>query len=173
MSFARPASGDNQLTDDELAIAGSALAAILVCCLTAAGRSSGTSRALGLATATGVLFGVTAGLAKLAVGDLRDGIDGALAHWAFYAAAATGVSGFVLSQYTFRASSVLAPALAVMVALDPVIGIAIGTLWLDERIETTPIAIAGQVIALSTALTGIAILSRQWPSPLPPERRHR
>jgi drug/metabolite transporter (DMT)-like permease len=90
---------------------------------------------LSLAAATGVLFGVTAGLAKVAANDLHRGVGEVVRDWPGYAALACAGVGFVLSQHAFRAGVAVAPSLAVMVVLNPLAGIGFGVLWLGERVH--------------------------------------
>jgi drug/metabolite transporter (DMT)-like permease len=161
--LAAPVPGHDVLSLDEVLPLAAGLFAIISCCLAAAVRFPGRVRVLGLATATGVLFGVTAGLAKLTAEELRHGVVVALTDWPIYAVAACGVTGFILSQNAFRAGVAMAPALAVMVALDPLVSIGIGALWLGERLQVGVGPVLGQVLALVAAVVGIAVLSRRAP----------
>ncbi|WP_199432324.1 DMT family transporter [Qaidamihabitans albus] len=161
--LARPTGGNDTLALGEVLPLAGGLALVLAGCIAAAVRYPGRIRVLALATATGVLYGVTAGLAKLAAGDLRHGVPALLTNWHFYLVLACGISGFVLNQNAFRVGVALAPALAVIVALDPLVSIGVGALWLGERLHGSPGAIAGQVLALAVLLGGITLLSRRAP----------
>ncbi|EHR50921.1 Protein of unknown function (DUF803) [Saccharomonospora marina XMU15] len=161
--LARPQPGAGTLTLPEVLPLAAGLAAIIAASLGVAAHYPGRVKVLALATATGVLYGVTAGLAKLAAADLRHGVLALLAGWHFYAVVVCGVTGFVLSQNAFRVGVALSPALAVIVALDPLVSIGIGALWLGETLRGEPPAVAGQVIGLAVVIAGIAVLSRRAP----------
>src|SRR5699024_742461 len=126
-------------------------------------RHPGPVRALSLATATGVFYGVTAGLTKLAVGDLSDGPVTMLTNWPIYLVAACGPLGFVLNQNAFRVGEALAPTLAVIIGLQPLVSIGIGVVWLEEQVRGTPFAILGEFLAFGVLLTGVVVLSRRHP----------
>ncbi|PRX45903.1 magnesium transporter NIPA [Prauserella shujinwangii] len=162
--LARPTGGGREgLSLSEVLPLAGGLAVILLGCLTAAVRHPGRVRVLALATATGVLYGVTAGLAKLAAEDLRHGVLTMLTSWHVYLVLVCGVTGFVLNQNAFRVGIALAPALAVIVGLDPLVSIGVGALWLGERLNDAPAAVAGQVLAVGVLLAGIAVLSKRAP----------
>src|SRR5699024_1807027 len=126
-------------------------------------RHPGPVRALSLATATGVFYGVTAGLTKLAVGDLSDGPVTMLTNWPIYLVAACGPLGFVLNQNAFRVGEALAPTLAVIIGLQPLVSIGIGVVWLEEQVRGTPVAILGEFLAIGVLLSGVVVLSRRHP----------
>lgn len=161
--LARPSSGPGDLVLSEVPWLGGGLGVIMAACLTVALHFSGQLRVLALATATGVLYGVAAGLAKLAAADLEQGIGVLLTNWHFYLVFLCGGTGFVLSQNAFRAGVAVAPALAVMVALDPLVSLGVGVLWLGEELTGGPGAATGQVLAVAVLVVGIAILSRKAP----------
>ncbi|MFI9381433.1 DMT family transporter [Kutzneria sp. NPDC052558] len=139
------------------------LAAILAICLAVAAHRPGNTRALALAVAAGVLYGVSAGLAKLAAEELSQGILVLLTHWPIYAVAVCGPLGFLLSQNAFQAERALAPALAVITILDPLVGIGIGILWLGEDLHSGVGPVIGQVLALLSLCAGVFVLSRRAP----------
>lgn len=139
-----------------------ALAAVVAASLLLAIRSTAGTRAVALAVATGVLFGVNAGLMKVATRQFRDGGVAELAsHWAVYAVCVIGPAGFLLAQNTFQVGSAFAPALAVIRSVDPVVAVAIGVVWLGERVSTGASLLTAEVIAAAVLLSGIALLSRR------------
>lgn len=175
VSRPRPGHGELELLDVLPLAAG--LAVIIAACIGVAVRHAGPARVLALATATGVLYGVTAGVTKLAADDLRDGVVAMLTSWHVYVVVVCGVTGFVLSQNAFRVGVALAPALAVIVALDPLVSIGVGALWLGETLSGAPADVAAQVLGLGVAIAGIALLSRRAPQtareePSPRRRCH-
>ncbi|MFI5611887.1 DMT family transporter [Amycolatopsis sp. NPDC051903] len=163
VAVARPSSGADRLTLGEVVPLAAVLAGVLALCLVLAARKPGQPRAVALAVATGVLFGVTACLAKLAAADFTRGPLAAVTGWPLYAVIGCGVGGFLLSQNAFRAEVALSPALALMLALDPVISVLIGWLWLGERVHRGPVALAGECAGLGMLLAGLTVLSHRAP----------
>jgi drug/metabolite transporter (DMT)-like permease len=139
------------------------LAAVLAGCLFLAPRRRGRPRALALAVAAGVLYGVTAGLIKVALQTLEHGLAAMLTSWPIYAVAVCGPLGFLLSQNAFQAGVALAPALSLIIVLDPLVGIGIGVLWLGETVRGGAPAILGEIVALVTLVVGVVILSHRAP----------
>lgn len=138
------------------------LALIVVGCVLTANRFPGEVRVLALALATGVLYGVTAGLIKVVAEQVRHGgIAEPFAHPTLYVVCALGPVGFLLSQNTFQQGKFISPALAVITAADPLVGMAIGVSWLGERIETSPPALAGQALAAVALMVGITVLTHR------------
>lgn len=163
LALASPTPGHDSLVFHEVVPLASALAGVLVLCVAVGVRRPGPVRALALATATGVLYGVTAGLTKLAVAGLRDGLGVMFSEWPIYFVVLCGPIGFLLNQNAFRVGAALAPALAVIVVLDPLVSIGIGALWLGEQVVQTPGALAGESIALAVLIAGVAVLSKRAP----------
>ena len=114
---------------------------------------------LGLAVATGVLYGLTAGLMKVVAGQFRVGIDEPFRHWTLYLVCVVGPLGFLLSQNTFQQGRFLTPALAVITALDPLVGVAIGLSWMGESADGRPLALFGEALAGLVIVVGIALMS--------------
>ncbi|GAA3524287.1 DMT family transporter [Amycolatopsis ultiminotia] len=158
---ARPSgNGDVLLTGSALLPLGIALAALTLIGLGFAAYSrSGSLRVLGLAVATGVLYGLTAGLMKVVAGQFRAGIDEPFKHWTLYIVCVVGPLGFLLSQNTFQQGRFLTPALAVITALDPLVGVAIGLSWMGESANGTPLALFGEALGGLVIVIGIAMLS--------------
>lgn len=127
-----------------------------------ASRFSGSANVGALALATGVLYGVTAGLMKVVTGLIRTGgFLEIFAHPDFYIVCVIGPIGFLLSQNTFQQGLLIAPALAVITIVDPLVGVAIGVSWLGEEVTTTPGVLAGELLAALVIIGGIAILARR------------
>jgi drug/metabolite transporter (DMT)-like permease len=158
LALARPTGGSSELATNVaplavilglVALAGLGLSTVL----------KGSGRVLGLALATGVFYGVTAGLMKVVAGQLAQGIWHPFTHWALYVVCVVGPIGFLLSQNTFQQGRMVSPALAVMTTVDPLVGVAIGVRWMGESAATGPAVLAGEVISAAVIVTGIAILS--------------
>jgi drug/metabolite transporter (DMT)-like permease len=116
-------------------------------------------RVLGLAVATGVLYGVTAGLMKVVAGQARAGLGEPFQNWTLYLVCLIGPLGFLLSQNTFQQGRFLTPALAVITALDPLVGVGIGVWWMGETANSAPWALAGEAVAGAVILVGVVLLA--------------
>ncbi|GLY66568.1 DMT family transporter [Amycolatopsis taiwanensis] len=119
----------------------------------------GSVRVLGLAVATGVLYGMTAGLMKIVAVQARADLTEPFRNWALYLVCLVGPLGFLLSQNTFQQGRFLTPALAVITALDPLVGVGIGVWWMGETANTSPAALAGEAVAGAVIIVGIVLLS--------------
>ncbi|GAA3081366.1 hypothetical protein GCM10010464_51790 [Pseudonocardia yunnanensis] len=135
-----------------------ALAIVVVGCIFYAASVDHPSRVLALALATGVLYGVTAGLMKVITGQLRLGLDEPFRHPVLYIVCIIGPIGFLLSQNTFQAGQLVAPAVAVITSVDPVVGVLIGVGWLGEELDTSPAQLAGECIAAAVVIGSIALI---------------
>ncbi|MDQ0381728.1 DMT family transporter [Amycolatopsis thermophila] len=135
------------------------LAALTVAGLAVSVLASGAAAVLGLAVATGVLYGVTAGLMKVVAGQAREDLLAPFTHPVLYVVCVVGPMGFLLSQNTFQRGEFLTPALAVITALDPLVGVAIGLWWLGETATTDPAAITGAAVAGLVVLAGVVVLA--------------
>jgi drug/metabolite transporter (DMT)-like permease len=158
--LAQPAGGDDQWAPDArilpLAVV---LGAIVLASLFAASRIRHDVRVLSLALATGVLYGITAGLMKVVSGQLRMGLFEPFRHWTLYVVCAIGPIGFLLSQNTFQLGRLVSPALAVITTVDPMVGVATGVLWFGERVTVSPVHLVGEAIAALLIVGGVALLA--------------
>jgi drug/metabolite transporter (DMT)-like permease len=143
------------------------LAAVLAVCLAAARWSPRRARALWLALACGADFGVTAFLLKLVPDTLPHGFGHPLQQWPLYLVIIVGPLGFLLNQSAFQASDLIAPVLAILTTVDPLVSIGIAHVWLNETIASSPAALAAEALSLAVMTAGIAAL-RTGLRPLPP-----
>ncbi len=162
--LARPRGTDRGggMEDGALLALAVGLGAVVAVSLVVAAQFGGIVRVLALALATGVLFGVTAGLMKVVGGQVREGgLTEPFGHWMLYAVCLIGPLGFLLSQNTFQQAVLIAPALAVIRTTDPAVGVIIGVSWLGEQVATAPAVLAGEVLAAAVVVGGIALLARR------------
>lgn len=134
---------------------------VVVVCLWVAARTRRGVRVLALALATGVLYGVTAGLMKVVSGEFRAGLFVPFTHWGLYTVCVIGPMGFLLSQNTFQQGKLISPAVGVITTVDPLVGVGIGVSWFGETVETTPGALAGQAVSALVIIGGIAIMAHR------------
>lgn len=135
------------------------LATVVLGCLVYAATVRHHTRVLALALATGVLYGVTAGLMKVVTGQLRTGLDEPFHHPVLYAVCVIGPVGFLLSQNTFQQGRLVSPAVAVITSVDPVVAVLIGVWWLGEGVESTPASLAVECLAAAVVIGGIVTLT--------------
>lgn len=161
--LARPTGNSGQLPDGTVLLPlALALGLVVAGCLVVASRSSGATHVAALATATGVLYGLTAGLMKVVTAQVRSGgLGEVFSHPVLYVVCLVGPMGFLLSQNTFQQGTLIAPALAVITIVDPLVGVAIGVSWLGERVNTSPAVLAGQALSAVVLIGGVALLSHR------------
>jgi drug/metabolite transporter (DMT)-like permease len=131
-------------------------------------------RAAVYGTIAGILFGLSAALTKPTLGYLHAGLGELFTHWEPYALAIAGVLGFVLQQVSLGTGR-LAPSVATVSVANPIVGILLGALLLDERLARPAWHVAVACIGLGLALAGAVAISiarearRDSGAPLMPE----
>jgi drug/metabolite transporter (DMT)-like permease len=164
LALARPEGGSAQLPPvADLVPLGLALVVLAGASLLVAVRGTGAVRVGALAVATGVCYGVTASLMKIVTAQLRAGGPGeVLTHAPVYVVCVVGPLGFLLSQHTFQEGVLIAPALALITVVDPLVATAIGLSWLGERLaDPAPAVVAGLVGAGLLLVVGVGVLARR------------
>jgi hypothetical protein len=165
--LARPTGGIDWLTLNAALPLAAGLAAALAICLVVASHHPGAPRTFALAAGAGLLYGVTAGVAKLALGKLAvGGLVALLTSWPLWAVVVLGPAGFLLNQNAYQANRSMAPALAVITVTDPLVGIGVGVLWLHEDLSTGVGPVLGQVLALGALVAGVWLLAHAAPQVL-------
>lgn len=123
-------------------------AAVLACVIVAT-RAVGWRRAVLLALAVGVLFGVVAVLTKLVMHLLtREGLDAVLSTPVLYLLVALGVVAMLLQQSAFHAGS-LQTSVPTMLVVEPLIAVLLGAVVLGENLDVG--RWDGVALAVSTA----------------------
>ncbi len=156
--FGDPAGGRENAPGTEWAVA---IAVLVVVCgvLLWFGRSGGlTRRAAVYGTVAGILFGLSAALTKPTLEFLHAGIGELLSHWEPYALAIAGVLGFVLQQISLGTGRLAASVATVSVA-NPIVGILLGVVLLEERLSRPAWHVVVACIGLGLALAGAVVIS--------------
>jgi drug/metabolite transporter (DMT)-like permease len=156
--FGDPAGGRDTAPGWEWAIVIVLVGAASGLLLTVGGRGGASTKAAAYGTAAGMLFGLSAALTKPTVEMLHEGIDVVLSHWELYALAVAGGLGFVLQQVSLGTGR-LAPSVATVSVANPVVGILIGIVLLEERLSRPAWHVVLAVIALVVALLGAIVIS--------------
>ena len=169
--FGDPAGGRDNAPGREWAIAIAVIAVVCAALLIFGGRGDLTMKAAVFGTVAGILFGLSAALTKPTIEFLHSGIDELLSHWEPYALAIAGVLGFVLQQVSLGTGR-LAPSVATVSVANPVVGILLGIILLDERLSRPAWHVVLGCIGLGLALVGAVVISmaregsRETPRPV-------
>jgi drug/metabolite transporter (DMT)-like permease len=162
--IARPGDGSGTSTRGTVVGSAATVVALLAACVVVAVRGKGRVRTMCLAAAASMLYGVTAGLAKLATQTAAHGVLALLAEWPVYLIVVCGPLGFVLTQNAFNAGVTLPPALAVLTVGEPLTALVVGMLWLGETVRMGALSLLGEVITLSVLVAGVILLSYRAPT---------
>ncbi|MEU8267228.1 DMT family transporter [Sphaerisporangium sp. NPDC049002] len=139
--------------------------AVLLAVVVAAGfvlvglRLSLPSKAMSLASAAGVLYGVQDVLTRSSLLTMREGLHAVVATWQPYVLPCVAVVGLFLNQSAFDAAP-LRISLPATTAAEPITGIALGVAIFSEHLRVTPGALAAEAAGLVAMVTGIVILGR-------------
>jgi drug/metabolite transporter (DMT)-like permease len=155
--YGDPAGGLENAPRGEWAVAIGAIA-VVSAVLLAFGGGSLTRKAAVYGTVAGILFGLSAALTKPTLDYLHASIGELLSHWEPYALAVAGVLGFVLQQVSLGTGK-LAPSVATVSVANPVVGILLGILLLDERLSRPAWHILVACIGLGLALVGAVVIA--------------
>jgi drug/metabolite transporter (DMT)-like permease len=156
--FGDPAGGNENAPNSEWLLAFAVLGAISAA-LFVFGRGGDLSmKAAVYGTVSGIMFGLSSALTKPTLTYLHDSIGTMLSHWECYALAIAGIGGFVLQQVSLGTGR-LAPSVATVSVANPIVGILVGVLLLDERLSRPTWHVALAVVGLALALVGAVVFS--------------
>jgi drug/metabolite transporter (DMT)-like permease len=162
LAIAQPTSGKSTVGFIVVLPLGAGLLACVAGCLAVAHRSENL-RPLALALACGICYGVSAFLIKTVTADFGIGLSHLLTDWPIYVLAIAGPGGFLLNQYAFQQGTLLSPVMSIITACDPLVSILLGYLWLGEKLNSSPMAIFGQIAAILLMVFGIVVLAHHSP----------
>jgi drug/metabolite transporter (DMT)-like permease len=156
--LARARPGDYDASVSLSALVAVICTAAVTACVVIAIRTMGWRRAVFLAVAVGVLFGVVAVLTKLAMYLLvHDGAHALLTTPVPYLLAVLGVIAVFLQQSAFHAGS-LQTSVPTMLVLEPVIAVVLGAVVLGEHLDVSRIdAVLLTISTVSMAAATIAL----------------
>ena len=158
--LADPAGGKENAPNAEWAVVIILIVVVSVVLLRFGGRDGADpgTRAAVYGTVAGMLFGLSAALTKPTLTFLSESISTMLSHWQPYVLAVAGILGFVLQQVSLGTGR-LAPSVATVSTINPIVGILIGTILLDETWSRPTWHIAVATIGLLMALVGAVVTS--------------
>jgi len=172
--YGDPAGGKDNAPNGEWAIAIAVLSVICALLLLVGRGGSPTTIAAIYGSVAGILFGLSAALTKPTVEALHVGVGDMLSHWQCYALAIAGVLGFVLQQVSLGTGR-LAPSVATVSVVNPIVGVLLGVLIFDERFSRPTWHVVVAIISLLVALGGavlISLASHPEPEPTPQPAEH-
>jgi drug/metabolite transporter (DMT)-like permease len=113
-----------------------------------------------LGVASGVLFGLVAGLLKLTLQQLADGgVVRMLTVWPTWALVVVGAGGVLGNQMAYRAAR-LSASMPVLNIVDGLVALAFGYLVFDEVPRHSPLYLAVEIVALACVGAGLWLLAR-------------
>ena len=167
--FGDPAGGKENAPGAEWALAIAVLGLVAAVLLLFGGRGGLTAKAAVYGTVAGILFGLSAALTKPTLAYLHAGIAELFSHWEPYTLAVAGVLGFVVQQVSLGTGK-LAPSVATVSVANPVVGILLGVLLLDERLSRPAWHVVVACVGLGVALTGAVLIALSRQPDQEPER---
>jgi hypothetical protein len=112
-----------------------------------------------LASAAGILYGLTAGLIKLVIIQATSGAVAVLQHWSSWAVLVVGPNALLLSQRAYHAAR-LSITMPILNIADVLVAIAFGTTVFRERMFASPAHLAGGLAGLLVMGVGVWQLAR-------------
>ena len=160
VALARTEPGDYEGSEPTAVIVAGISIVFVLCCLAVAVRLTGWRRAILLAVAVGVLFGVVAVLTKIVMHILRmDGGARLLATPLLYVLIVVAVIATLLQQSAFHAGSLRASVPAMLV-LEPVVAVFLGEVVLGEHLAVSKPAAVVLTIAVGAMAAATIALGR-------------
>jgi hypothetical protein len=123
------------------------------------GSALSARRALLLGAATGIIYGVTSAVTERTGHVLYGGVLHALATWPPYVLAAASILGLLVNQSAYQAGD-LRQSLPVLTVAEPIVAIVIGQFLFGEHIDSSALAITGEVVGLVLMTAGVVQLGR-------------
>ncbi len=163
--FGDPAGGNENAPNSQWAIVIGLVSVLSVLTLVFGSGGSLSMKAAVYGAVAGVLFGLSSALTKPTLDYLHQSVGTMLSHWECYALALAGVLGFVLQQVSLGTGR-LAPSVATVSVANPLVGILIGVLLLDERLSRPGWHVALAVVGLGLALVGAVVISLARAAPV-------
>jgi hypothetical protein len=115
-------------------------------------------KAAALGAAAGLLFGLSATFTKTVVEELHVSVGDVLSNWSFYGLIGFGAIAFVIQQLSL-ATGRLAPAMASVSTVNPVISVVLGIVLFEERLTRPGWHVLVAAVALLAALYGAVLIT--------------
>ncbi len=159
--LAKTSPGDYEASVTLTVIVALVCTAAVSACVIVAIRNPGWKRAVLLAVAVGVLFGVVAMLTKQVMHLLTyDGVEAALTTPAPYLLMLIGIVAVLLQQSAFHAGS-LQTSVPTMLVLEPIVAVVLGAVVLGEHMTVNGLKAVAIVVALVAMAAATIALGRE------------
>ena len=113
-----------------------------------------------LATAAGIVYGLTAALTKVSAHQLGQSVHHLLVGWQVYVLVGVGVIGMILTQSAFQAGPLKA-SLPALTVTDPIVSALVGMTAFHEHVDQDPLRIAVELIGAALMIVGVVALAPQ------------
>ena len=117
------------------------------------------SRAFLLASAAGILHGLTAGLIKVVIVKAAPSPTVVLSHWSFWTMLVVGANALWLSQRAYHAAR-LSITMPILNIADVLVAIAFGVVVFGERIFSSPVHLLAEIAG--PLMMGIGVRQLAW-----------
>jgi drug/metabolite transporter (DMT)-like permease len=158
VALAKASAGDYDIPVALTVIVVAVCGGVVLACVLIAVRATDWRRAVMLAAAVGVLFGLVAVLTKIVMHMVIDGqVHAAVTTPALYLVVVLGIAATLLQQSAFHAGS-LQTSVPTMLVLEPVIAVVLGAIVLNEHMSISglePIALAAAAAAMIAATVAL------------------
>jgi len=159
LTVAAPAQGHNNVRVHIWVLLLTSSAVVTVAVVALALRSAPRRKAVLLSGAAGVIYGVSAALAKTSAHLLSRGLVHLLTHWEPYMLLFAGAIGMLIAQSAFQAGA-LDASLPTMTVVDPVVSILIGAVAFGESIDSGWLESSVEIAALALMVAGVFVLAQ-------------
>ena len=154
----RPNGGVSEPAGTDWWVAGAAVVIVTAALSWVGFRRRGAAAAALFATAAGVWFALQAGVTKVLVTRLDDGLGSVVAAWPLYALIVSAAVGFALQQASLKTGA-LAPSMAALEASTLAVSVLLGVTLFDEVIAAEAARLLPAVVGIGLAIVGVAILA--------------
>lgn len=131
---------------------------VAIALLAANTTRSAQRRGLLLGSAAGILFGLVAGLIKVALGQAASGVVHLFAHWSLWLMLALGAWALILNQRAYQATR-LSVSMPVLNIVDVMVAIGFGFVVFSERLFSSPFTLGAEIVGLLAIGIGVRQLA--------------
>jgi len=156
---ASPSQGQPHATALSWWLGGLATAAVAGAAVAASRGGSATRRAAFLGIATGVSWGFIAAVIKELSSHVDGGPSAIFTNWSVYVLMAAGAGVLLLTSHAMAAGPLAASQPGFTLG-DPITAILLGAFLFGETLQTSPAALAAEVLGLAVLALGVWVLSR-------------
>jgi drug/metabolite transporter (DMT)-like permease len=156
---ASPSAGQQHAPALSWWLGGLATAAVAGTAIAASRGGSATRRAAFLGIATGVSWGFIAAVIKELSSHVDGGPSAIFTNWSVYVLMAAGAGVLLLTSHAMAAGPLAASQPGFTLG-DPITAILLGAFLFGETLQTSPAALAAEVLGLAVLALGVWVLSR-------------